>query len=115
PLSASHKRGAGPLRTLGAMPAHVATVRRLERAISQLAGAAIAEMEESLPWYRAMPPDERSWVGLVAQAGIAAFIEWFRDPGPSLEITADVFGTAPRELARAVTLQQTVEMIRLSI
>src|SRR5947208_13170544 len=103
-LSASHKRRRGPLRTLGTMPAHVATVRRLERAISQLAGAAIAEMEESLPWYRAMPPDERSWVGLVAQAGIAAFIEWFRDPGPSLEITADVFGTAPRELARAVTL-----------
>ena len=28
-------------------------------------------------------------------------------------ITADVFGTAPRELARAVTLQQTVELVRV--
>jgi hypothetical protein len=92
-----------------------ATVRRLERAVSQLAGDAIARMDETLPWYRAMPPDERSWVGLVAQAGIAAFIEWFRDPGPELAITADVFGTAPRELARAVTLQQTVELIRATI
>jgi DNA-binding PucR family transcriptional regulator len=72
-------------------------------------------MEAALPWYRAMPPEERSWVGLVAQAGIAAFIEWFREPGPSPEITADVFGTAPRELARAVTLQQTVALIRLTI
>ena len=92
-----------------------ATVRRFERAIAQLATDAIQRMDETLPWYRAMPPDERSWVGLVAQAGIAAFIEWFRDPGPGLAITADVFGTAPRELARAVTLQQTVELIRATI
>ena len=92
-----------------------ATVRRFERAISQLADDAVQRMDETLPWYRAMPPQERSWVGLVAQAGIAAFIEWFRDPGPELAITADVFGTAPRELARAVTLQQTVELIRATI
>ncbi|MEU6397034.1 PucR family transcriptional regulator, partial [Streptomyces cinnamoneus] len=26
----------------------------------------------ALPWYRAMPPENRSWIGLVAQAGIAA-------------------------------------------
>ena len=45
-----------------------------------LASAAIARMDEALPWYRAMPAENRSWVGLVAQAGIAAFVEWFRDP-----------------------------------
>jgi DNA-binding PucR family transcriptional regulator len=93
----------------------VATVRRLERAISTLAAEAIERMDQTLPWYAAMPPDQRSWVGLVAQAGIAAFIEWFRDPGLEPAITADVFGTAPRELARAVTLQQTVELIRVTI
>jgi hypothetical protein len=93
----------------------VATVRRLERAISTLAAEAIDRMDRTLPWYGAMPPDQRSWVGLVAQAGIAAFIEWFRDPGLEPAITADVFGTAPRELARAVTLQQTVELIRVTI
>ena len=92
-----------------------ATVRRFERAVPQLATAATQRMEETLPWYRAMPPQERSWVGLVAQAGIAAFIKWFREPGRDLAITADVFATAPRELARAVTLQQTVELIRATI
>ena len=91
------------------------TVQRFERAIGQLGAAAIQRMDETLPWYRAMAPEDRSWVGLVAQAGIAAFIEWFRDPSPGLAITADVFGTAPRELARAVTLQQTVELIRATI
>ena len=38
-------------------------------------------MDEVLPWYRAMPAENRSWVSLVAQAGIAAFVEWFRAPG----------------------------------
>jgi DNA-binding PucR family transcriptional regulator len=72
-------------------------------------------MDEQLPWYRAMPPDNRSWVGLVAQAGIAAFVEWFRTPDRPQAITADVFGTAPRELTRAVTLQQTVQLVRVVI
>jgi DNA-binding PucR family transcriptional regulator len=90
-------------------------VRRLERSTGALANAAIARMDETLPWYRAMPPDYRSWVGLVAQAGIAAFIRWFRSPDEHPTITADVFGTAPRELARAVTLQQTVEGVRVAI
>jgi DNA-binding PucR family transcriptional regulator len=72
-------------------------------------------MDETLPWYRAMSAADRSWVGLVAQAGIAAFVAWFRDPEGSPEVTADVFGTAPRELARAITLQQTVEMVRTTI
>jgi DNA-binding PucR family transcriptional regulator len=92
-----------------------ATGRRLERATGALATAAIARMDEQLPWYRAMPPDNRSWVGLVAQAGIAAFVEWFRTPDRPQAITADVFGTAPRELTRAVTLQQTVELVRVVI
>jgi len=92
-----------------------ATVRRLERATGALATAAIARMDERLPWYGAMPPENRSWVGLVAQAGIAAFVEWLRSPGRPQAITADVFGTAPRELTRAVTLQQTVELVRVVI
>jgi hypothetical protein len=95
--------------------ARTATLQRLERSLAQLATATNQRMDETLPWYRAMPPDERSWVGLVAQAGIAAFIEWFRKGGREPEITAGVFGTAPRELARAVTLQQTVELIRVTI
>lgn len=92
------------------------TVHLLERATGRLANATIARMEERFPWYRSMPADERSWVGLVIQAGIAAFVDWYREPGEgSPKVTADVFGTAPRELARAVTLQQTVELVRLAI
>jgi DNA-binding PucR family transcriptional regulator len=92
-----------------------ATVRRLERSMGTLATAAIARMDEVLPWYRAMPAENRSWVNLVAQAGVAAFVEWFRAPDAPQAISADVFGTAPRELTRSVTLQQTVELVRVVI
>jgi hypothetical protein len=94
---------------------YAATVRRLERATGSLGTAATARMEETLPWFRQLSAQERSWVGLVAQAGIAAFVGWFRDPDRAQAITADVFGTAPRELVRAVSLQQTVEMVRTTI
>ncbi|WP_151773055.1 PucR family transcriptional regulator [Streptomyces abyssomicinicus] len=93
-----------------------ATLKRLERSSGSLAAQAIARMDETLPWYRAMPPENRSWIGLVAQAGIAAFTEWFRRPQtPTQAISTDVFGTAPRELTRAITLRQTVEMVRTTI
>jgi len=91
------------------------TVRRLEKATGALAAAAISRMEEKFAWYRNMAPENRSWVGLVAQSGIAAFTEWFRHPDQKAAVSADVFGTAPRELTRAVTLQQTVQMVRTTI
>lgn len=94
---------------------HAATLKRLEQSSGRLAANAIARMDESLPWYRAMPPENRSWIGLVAQAGIAAFTEWFRHPETPQAISTDVFGTAPRELTRAITLRQTVEMVRTTI
>jgi DNA-binding PucR family transcriptional regulator len=92
-----------------------AVVRRLERASGDLSTAAIARMDATLPWFREMPAESRSWVGLVAQAGVAAFLDWFRDPSNATSITADVFGTAPRELVRTVTFQQTVDLIRVTI
>jgi DNA-binding PucR family transcriptional regulator len=110
---ASQKRTASATRRASA--SRSATVRRLEKATGSLANAAIARMEQKFAWYRNMPPENRSWVGLVAQAGIAAFTEWYRHPDQRAAVSADVFGTAPRELTRAVTLQQTVQMVRTTI
>lgn len=88
------------------------TSTRRRRGIAGLSTAALRRLDENLPWYRALEPDDRSWVGLVAQAGIRAFTTWFDDPATSLEITADVFGTAPRELTRSISLRQTLELVR---
>jgi len=91
------------------------TVRRMERATGALGTAAISAMDERLPWYRNMSAENRSWLGLVAQAGIAAFLDWIRHPERDRPAVTEVFGTAPRELARAVSLQHAVEMVRVII
>ena len=89
--------------------------RRLTAAIGSLTTAATAQMEDDLVWYRELGARERSWVSSIAQAGIAAFIQWQDSPVPGPAMTADVFGAAPRELARVISLEQTVELVRTTI
>ncbi|WP_240977144.1 PucR family transcriptional regulator [Knoellia koreensis] len=89
-----------------------ASLRRVEAAAGELSSGATRRMEASHEWYRALSAEDRSWVGLVAQAGIAAFIAWLRDGGDQTPVTADVFGTAPRELTRSITLRQTLDLVR---
>lgn len=89
-----------------------ATLARVERGAGDLSSAATRRMEAGHEWYRSLSAEDRSWVGLVAQAGIAAFIAWLRDGGDQTPVTADVFGTAPRELTRSITLRQTLDLVR---
>jgi PucR C-terminal helix-turn-helix domain/GGDEF-like domain len=92
------------------------TIQRLERAMGSLGTDAMSSMDQRLAWFRGMSAENRSWIGLVAQAGIAAFVDWVKHPGRGrMSVAGEVFGTAPRELARAVSLQQTVEMVRITI
>jgi len=98
-----------------AAPSRAATVRRLERASGTLATAVTAHLDDRLEWFRELPAGERSWVGLIAQAGIAGVIAWYRDPVAARASALDVFSSAPRELAGAITLEQTVEMVRCTV
>jgi len=81
----------------------------------ELSTATIKKLDATLPWYGDMPPGRRSAVGLVAQAGIKSFIQWYDDPTTTTWIAADVFGSAPRELLRSVSLQQTLQLIRVVV
>ncbi|GAA1692842.1 fatty acid biosynthesis transcriptional regulator FasR [Microbacterium sediminicola] len=91
------------------------TLAWLRRISGDLATATTVRLEQSLPWYSEMPPARRSAVGLVAQAGITSFIQWYDDPESTPWIAADIFATAPRELLRSVSLQQTLQLIRVSV
>jgi len=91
------------------------TLAWLRRISGDLATATIKRLEEQLPWYAEMPPARRSAVGLVAQAGISAFIQWYDDPGAQPWIAADIFAAAPRELLRSVSLTQTLQLIRVTV
>ena len=106
------------------------SIRAIERAAGALATTSVARMDEVLPWFRGLPADQRSWVTLVAQAGVRAFVAWLRDTQanrgrrgedarPDLrrtqELADEIFEAAPRTLARAISLQQTVQLIEVTI
>ncbi len=89
--------------------------RRLHTSVGDLTTATLARMERDMPWFRQLSAENRSWISLIVQAGISSFITWYRDPGETAPLTAEVFGAAPRALTGVVSLHQTVEMVRLSI
>jgi hypothetical protein len=91
------------------------TLAWLRTISGELSTATIKKLDATLPWYGDMPPGRRSAVGLVAQAGIKSFIQWYDDPTTTTWIAADVFGSAPRELLRSVSLQQTLQLIRVVV
>jgi hypothetical protein len=91
------------------------TLAWLKRISGDLATATLNRLDESLPWYAEMPPARRSAVGLVAQAGITSFMNWYADPTSTPSIAADIFAAAPRELLRSVSLQQTLQLIRVTV
>lgn len=89
--------------------------QRLTRSSGSLSSAALTRMEKDMPWVTLLPAEDRSWIGLIVQAGIRSFIDWFRHGGAEAPISAEVFGAAPRALAGDITLEQTVALVRLSI
>ena len=89
--------------------------KRLGGTTSTMTTAAMAEMETRHHWFRGLDAEHRSWITLVAQAGIDGFVKWFAAPEPLPPSTAEIFGSAPRELARRISLYQTVELVRTTI
>ncbi|WP_051172132.1 PucR family transcriptional regulator [Microbacterium indicum] len=91
------------------------TLAWLRRISGDIATATLHRLEETLPWYAEMPPARRSAVGLVAQSGISSFIDWYEHPEAPPTIAADIFAAAPRELLRSVSLQQTLQLVRVTV
>ncbi len=92
-----------------------ATLDWLKSISGELATTTLNRLDELLPWYRDMPASRRSSVGLVAQAGISSFVAWYKDPDSQPWVAADVFSTAPRELLRSISLQETLQLIRVVV
>ncbi|MFM1950421.1 MAG: hypothetical protein RL418_108, partial [Actinomycetota bacterium] len=95
-----------------ATPKHLAWLQSIA---GELATATLSRLDETLPWYRAMPPARRAAIGSVAQNGITSFIQWYQDPSSQPWVAADVFGSAPRELLRSISLQETLQLIRVVV
>ena len=91
------------------------TLRRLRDGSGILSAAAMRRLDEDLAWYRMLPAEHRSWVGLVAQAGIDAFVTWYAEPTATPHGVSEIFAGAPPELTRAISLQHTLQLVRVIV
>jgi DNA-binding PucR family transcriptional regulator len=92
-----------------------ATLDWLKSISGELATTTLNRLDDLLPWYRDMPASRRASVGLVAQAGISSFVAWYREPKSQPWVAADVFSAAPRELLGSISLQETLQLIRVVV
>ncbi len=89
----------------------------LERGASSISARSMAQMEAELDWFGGLSAEARLSVGLVAQTGVSGFVRWCRagaPVGPSVR-SVDLFGAAPRDLTRLISLHQTVTLVRTAI
>jgi DNA-binding PucR family transcriptional regulator len=91
------------------------TLAWLKSISGELNSETLKKLEATLSWYREMPAARRASVGLVAQSGISSFLAWYDNPKSQPWVAADVFEVAPRELLRSISLQQTLQLIRVVV
>lgn len=96
-------------------PASQELVRRLRGGTDLLTSAALKRLDDDLPWYRALPAEDRSWIGLVVQSGIKNFIAWYESEGQTAYNAAEIFRAAPPELTRSISLQHTLHLVRIIV
>jgi len=96
-------------------PASQELVRRLRGGTDLLTSAALKRLDDDLPWYRALPAEDRSWIGLVVQSGIKNFIAWYESEGKTAYNAAEIFRAAPPELTRSISLQHTLHLVRIIV
>ena len=88
--------------------------KRLAGAAADMTTEALTQIKARHPWFGELDAEHRSWVTLVARAGIDGFVQWFTEEGRDANPAA-VFDAAPRALMRRITLHQSVDLIRTTI
>lgn len=100
---------------MGPSTASPANQQRVKDGAGLLTSAALKRLDEDLVWYRTLPKEDRTWVGLVAQSGITAFINWFTNPATGTQSAGEMFMSAPPDLTRSISLQHTLQIVRIAV
>ncbi len=95
----------------------------IRKSVGTMSRSALKQMDQQMDWFRSLSAQERSWIGMVVQAGIRAFADWYDEHGTERSLkedaetalAADVFGAAPRAFAGVISLEQTVDLSRITI
>lgn len=92
-----------------------ALLRRVKQFSGRLSTEAVHAMQEELPFFADLDASQRATVQLVIQTSVVDFLEWVRNPGSDLRYSLDAFQMIPQDLARRLTLRQTVDMVRAAM
>jgi DNA-binding PucR family transcriptional regulator len=111
-----HLSGSGLRRTTrNRVPLPDALLRRVKQFSGRLSTEAITSMQDQLPFVGDLDAAQRASVQLLVQTAIVNFLEWLQDPESDIRFSLDAFQVIPQDLARRLTLRQTVDMVRVAM
>ena len=113
--SRSSRRVTWPLRSRQQGTPHPKTLENLKANLGQVSTVAVQRLDNSLPWFSQLRPDERSELGLLAQRGIASFVRWYENPQEPVWVLTEIFKQAPTDLTRSITLQNALQVLRIVV
>ncbi|MGL4306407.1 MAG: PucR family transcriptional regulator [Mycobacteriaceae bacterium] len=90
-------------------------LRRVKQYSGRLSTEAVHSMHNQLPFFADLEASQRASVQLVVQAAVVNFVEWVNDPEGNVRFTIQAFQVVPQDLARRITLKQTVDMVRVAM
>ncbi|WP_370654786.1 PucR family transcriptional regulator [Prescottella sp. R16] len=92
-----------------------ALLRRVKQFSGRLSTEAIASMQDELPFFADLDAEQRASVQMIVQRSVVSFLEWLTDSDADIRFSIDAFQVIPQDLARRLTLRQTVDMVRVAM
>ena len=90
-------------------------LKRVTQFSGRLSTEAISSMEDRLPFFGDLDAAQRAGVQMLVQTAVVNFLEWLQDPESDIRFSLDAFQVIPQDLARRLTLRQTVDMVRVAM
>ncbi|RMI29462.1 PucR family transcriptional regulator [Nocardia stercoris] len=90
-------------------------LKRVKQFSGRLSTEAITSMEDRLPFFGDLDAAQRAGVQMLVQTAVVNFLEWLQDPDSDIRFSMDAFQVIPQDLARRLTLRETVDMVRVAM
>ena len=90
-------------------------LRRVKQFSGRLSTEAVTSMQQQLPFFGDLDAAQRAGVQMIVQTAVVNFLEWLQNPESDIRFSLDAFQLIPQDLARRLTLSQTVDMVRVAM
>lgn len=90
-------------------------LRRVKQFSGRLSTEAVTSMQDRLEFFSDLDAAQRASVHMIVQTAVVNFLEWLQNPESDIRFSLDAFQLVPQDLARRLTLSQTVDMVRVAM